>query len=314
MDLHHRIVTRVKLRELRVLLVVVQQGSLAKAAEKLAMSQPAVSKAVAELEHALGARMLDRLARGVEPTMEGRVVVEHARTVFDELRRTAEELEAIADPSGGDLQVGTSAALAAGLLPRVLELLHERRPGIRFHVLEAEREVLFRELRARTLDLALTRIPSPESHPELLFEPLFDEHLFVVCGPSHPLARRKRVTPEDLVGQQWIHPTAGIVLDSIVKSAFEAMRLRFPPPTVTTTSVSLRFELLGSGGFLTILAGSMLHFSHFRDRLVALPIELPSSGVTGVTTLRERSLSPIGRLFIDCLREQTKPLRSALRR
>ena len=84
---------RLKLRDLHILLVVAQRGSMAKAAAELAISQPAVSRAIADMEHALGLRLLDRGRNGIEATPYGRVLIKRGVTIFDELTQGLEELE-----------------------------------------------------------------------------------------------------------------------------------------------------------------------------------------------------------------------------
>src|ERR1700738_2264468 len=107
---------RLKLRDLDILLVVVQRGSMAKAAAELAISQPAVSKAIADMEYTLGLRLLDRTRRGIEPTTYGRVLIKRGMTIFDELKQAAQELDFLADPTVGELRIRSSERLAAGLV------------------------------------------------------------------------------------------------------------------------------------------------------------------------------------------------------
>ncbi len=109
MDWVDRIGRRVKLRDLHVLLAVTQWGSMAKAARHLSTSQPVISKTIAELEHALGVRLLDRSPQGIVPTMYGRALMSRGLAIFDELREGIKEIEFLADPArdvadaGGDL-------------------------------------------------------------------------------------------------------------------------------------------------------------------------------------------------------------------
>src|SRR4249920_3261136 len=94
-----RIGRRVKLRDLHILLAVAQSGSMARAAERLAISHPVVSKTISDLERALGVRLLDRTAQGIEPTAYGRAFITCGATVFDELRRGVQEIELLSDPT-----------------------------------------------------------------------------------------------------------------------------------------------------------------------------------------------------------------------
>ena len=121
MQWHERIGRRLKLRDMHILLAVVQHGSMAKAAAALAISQPAVSKPIADMEHTVGLRLLDRTRQGIEATTYGRALVKHGTTVFDELKQAAQELDLLADPTVGELRIGSSESMAAGLLPAIID-------------------------------------------------------------------------------------------------------------------------------------------------------------------------------------------------
>jgi DNA-binding transcriptional LysR family regulator len=132
-----RIGRRLKLRDLHVLMMVVRAGTMARAAQQLAVSQPVVSKTISDLEHTLGVTLLDRGRNGVEPTLYGRALLKHGVAVFDELRQSVEEIEFLADPTAGELRIGCTDAMAAGLLPVVFGRLHRRHPRLAFHAIQA---------------------------------------------------------------------------------------------------------------------------------------------------------------------------------
>src|SRR5262249_52949980 len=132
-----RIGRRLKLRDLHILLAVVQQGSMAKAATELAISQPAVSKAISDMEHVLGVRLLDRGRNGIVPTAYGRALVARGRAMFDELKQGVEELAYLADPTVGELRIASTESLAAGFLPEVIENFSKEQPRVRLDVAQA---------------------------------------------------------------------------------------------------------------------------------------------------------------------------------
>ena len=103
-----RVGRRLKLRDLHILLTVIQRGSMAKAAAALAISQPAVSKAIANIEHTVGLRLLDRSRNGIEPTAYGRALARRGLAIFDELKHGVEELAFLADPTTGELRIGST--------------------------------------------------------------------------------------------------------------------------------------------------------------------------------------------------------------
>src|SRR5215217_5128181 len=125
---------RLKLRHLNVLLAVVEQGSMVKAAEHVAISQPVVSKAVADLENLVGVRLLDRGPQGIEPTVYGRALIKRSVFIFDDLRSSISELESLADPCAGELRLGSTEAMGTTLVPAIIDRLSRQYPRIAFDI------------------------------------------------------------------------------------------------------------------------------------------------------------------------------------
>src|ERR1043165_2368633 len=207
MQWHQRIGRRLKLRDLHILLAVVEGRSMAKAASELAISQPAVSKAIGEMEHTLGLRLLDRTRGGLEPTAYGRVLIRRAATIFDELKQAAQELDCLADPTVGELRIGSSESMAAGLLPAIIDRFSRQYPRVVLRIDQAVFATMqYRELRDRSVDLLFGRIFPPFAEDDLDSIRLFDDQLVVVSGKRSRWARCRRVRLADLRDEQWILP------------------------------------------------------------------------------------------------------------
>jgi len=156
LQLERHIGRRLKLRELYILSTVVQWGSMAKAADHLAMSQPAVSDAIANLEETLDVRLLDRNRRGVEPTIYALALLKRGTVVFDELRQGLKDIEFLADPAAGEVRIACSQALAAGFVPAMIDKFSQRHPQVAFRLIEANTATMeFRDLRERNVDFML---------------------------------------------------------------------------------------------------------------------------------------------------------------
>ena len=138
MQLSDRIGRRMKLQDLHVLMAVVQAGSMGKAAQLLNTTQPAISRSIAELEHALGVRLLDRHRQGVEPTEYGRALLDCGVAVFDDLRQGVKNIEFLADPAAGEVRIGCNPFLAASFVSAVVDRLSRRYPRIVFHLVAAD--------------------------------------------------------------------------------------------------------------------------------------------------------------------------------
>ena len=252
MQLHERIGRRLKLRDLNIFLVVVKERSMSKAAVALAVSQPAISRAIADMEYTLGAPLLDRNPRGVEPTLYGRALMKRGIAVFDELRHSVEDIESLLDPTTGESRIGCTHPLAAGVVPDVVEALTCQHPRISFHVVEAGFDALERELRDRNIELMIGRAPAPVSDEDMVSEVLFDDRLLVVAGSSNKWTRRKKINFAELIDEPWVGPEPGSIAASLVNEAFRSAGLK-PPPATSCSSMAFNIYMLAAGRFLSLL-------------------------------------------------------------
>jgi DNA-binding transcriptional LysR family regulator len=134
MDREHRVGRRLKLRHMEILLAVVETGSMAKAGARLAISQPAISRAIAEMEHTLGVPIFDRSPKGVEPTQYGRALLRRGIAAFDEIAQAVKDIDFLADPTVGELWIGTTPGLAEGIVLTVLDRLSRQYPRVVVHL------------------------------------------------------------------------------------------------------------------------------------------------------------------------------------
>src|SRR6185295_2860541 len=153
MRLSDRIGCRMKLQDLHVLMAVVQAGSMSKAALLLNTGQSAISRSIAELERTIGVRLLERNPQGVEPTAYGRALLKGGAAVFDDLRQAAKNIEFLADPTVGEVRIGSTPLLAASFVSALVSRLSQRYPRMIFQVVTGYVETLHRELSERKVEL-----------------------------------------------------------------------------------------------------------------------------------------------------------------
>ena len=309
MQLSDRIGRRMKLHDLHVLMAVVQAGSMSKAAQVLNTTQPAISRSIADLEHTIGVRLLDRGRQGVEPTEYGRALLDGGVAMFDDLRQAVKSIEFLADPTVGEVRIGTHDPIMVGVLPAVFDRLHRKYPGISIHVTPISPSAQqYRDLRERKLDLFLGRM-TPPIEEDIHAEILFHDRIMVVAGPKSRWARRRKVELSELAGEPWGLPLPDTTIGSSVADAFRARGVKFPPKGVMWGTASLICALLPRGPYLGILPASLLRFGANLPRLKVLPVDLPiPPWPVGIMTLKNRTLTPVVQLFIDCAREVVKPL------
>jgi DNA-binding transcriptional LysR family regulator len=308
MQVSDRVGRRIKLHDLHVLMTVVQAGSMNKAAAQLSTGQSAISRAIADLEHAVGVRLVERGPRGVEPTQYGRALLEGGAAVFDNLRQAVQRIEFLADPTAGEVRIGCTPLLVASFVSAIIDRLSRRHPRMVFHIVTGYVETLHRELSARNIDLVLARRFGPVAEKGLEFEFLFDDSSVVAVGAQSPWVRRRKIEFADLLKEPWVLPPPGSEIASIAMEAFRANGIDHPRTTVVTDSPHARMSLLATGRFVTILPASTLKFRSIRREIRALHVGLPMRGApSGIITLKDRSLSPAAQLFIDCAHEIAKP-------
>jgi DNA-binding transcriptional LysR family regulator len=304
-----RIGRRLKTRDLHVFLAVAERGNMAKAAEQLAISRPVVSKTIADLEHTLGVRLLDRTAKGVEPTLYGKALLKRSLSVFDELRQSVKEIEFLADPGTGELRVGFGEVTAAGLVPAAIDRLTRRHPRMTVHTEQGAIGTVLDFLRNRRCEVAVGR-HSPDA-ADLSFEPIHYEQLHIVVGARSKWSRARRVKLADLAQESWVQAPVEVEAGSPALAAFDAAGMPGGPKVVVmSASLNLRYGLLRTGRFVTMIPDSALHYGSERAPIKILPIALPKWHVpTCAITLKDRTLSPIARLFIDSLHEVANRLK-----
>jgi DNA-binding transcriptional LysR family regulator len=300
---------RLKLRDLYILIAVVQAKNMSTAATRLNMSQPAVSKAIAELEQACGVRLLDRNRQGIEPTQYGRTIIKRGVAVFDELRQGVRDIEFLADPTAGELRIGCSEAIAAGPVLAVVDQLTRRYPRIAFHVVTGDPARLSRDLTDRSVELVITRLTGSLPPEHVVLETLFDDSVVVAAGLKNRWVRRRKIELAELVNEPWVLPSFDNFAGAVVLSAFRAHGLEPPRATVMALSLNMRNELLATGRFLTVIPGFLLTLPAKHRSLKALSVELPDNRATiGIVTLKNRTLSPLAELFVEHARDVTKAL------
>jgi DNA-binding transcriptional LysR family regulator len=304
----HRVGRRLTLRDLNILLAVADAGSMAKAAKRLAISQPAISRAIADMEHALGVTLLDRSPQGVEPTQYGRALLKRGLAVFDELKQGVQDIEFLSDPKAGELHIGASAALAEGIVTAVIDRLSRQYPRVVFNVALWGTPAVYEELRERRIELAFARIFGLDPEEDMHLDVLFEEPLAVVAGTDTPWACRRTVKLSELVNEPWTWPLRGTMFDLLVVEAFRASGLNPPHAAVYADAINMRIKLAATGRYLAVVP-SFLKFHAEHALIRKLPVDLPTTlRQIGIITLKNRTLSPLAQLFIDCAREIARPL------
>lgn len=311
-DWERQIGRRLRFRDLHVFFTVVERGSMAKAAAELGVSIPTVSEVIADLEHGLGVRLLDRGPQGVEPTAYGRAFLKRGLAAFDELKQGIRDIEFLADPAIGELRIGCDESIAAATLPLIIERFSRQYPDVVLDVDDLPLRIFPPDLREHGYDLVVTRLrgrPLAELQAldDLTVEVLFNDQLVLAAGAHTRWGRRRKIDLAELVGARWILAGPETWNYAVVAEAFRAQELPLPKIAIKSLSVHVRTNLLAGGDFITALPRSVLHLYADRFALKILPVDLPvRSWPVILLTLRNRTLTPVVERFIACIRDVGK--------
>jgi DNA-binding transcriptional LysR family regulator len=303
-----RIGRRITLRDLHILMAVVQAGSMARAAERMAVSQPVISKTISDLERLLGVRLLDRDRHGAEPTVYGAALLRHGVAAFDALRQGVQDIESLLDPDAGEVRIAASDPLTSGFIPAIIDRLSRAHPRIVFHISSGANLLGIERLRERKLDLIMGRLPRTRFDPDLDVEVLYDEPSLIAAGAGHPLVGRRRIKLAALMDEHWVLPDAESFVGTIVTELFRSNGLDLPRKKVFSTSIQLNNSLLATGRYLAFYPGSVIRLSAGRLGIKVLDLDLPlRSTPLGFITLKGRTLPTAARLFVEEARDVSRP-------
>ncbi|MFG5410182.1 LysR substrate-binding domain-containing protein [Piscinibacter sakaiensis] len=279
--------SNLKLRHLQLLVALDQFRNLGRAAEFLSVTQPAVSKTLAEIERMFGLALFERSARGTEPTPAGAPVLRFARSVLADYERTRDEIAAVARGAAGRVAVGAMVVATPDLLVDAVARLKARSAQATVLVEEGDLMRLLPRLRAGEIDLFVGRLEPGYASPDLDTEALHEEAMCVVARPDHALARRRRLRWADLAREPWVMPPPWASSRIKLHQMFYKHRLDPPVDVIETTSWLNTVGFVRARPALGFVARSVARHAAAEGLLAPLdirvPIELPP---VGLITLR----------------------------
>ena len=289
---------RDRVRQLRVFCEAVRLGSLTAAAERLGLTQPAVSLQVRELEHELGAELLERGRAGAAVTPAG----ERLHALAAPLVRGVDAL--FGDFAGtlgaqepGRVRVAASSAGIAYVAPRYVARFHERYPDIAVHIETHSSRAGLERLLKEKVDLVLG---AKEPHPEdqFVYRELLTYHRVLICAPDHPLAARERVTPHEAVAYRAVVPPAGTYSRQFGERAARGFGITVDV-AVEVGGWGLLKRYVEAGVGISVVPSLVVNAAD-RLAVVVLDAEFPAHSF-GVFTVRDRMPTPAVRRFLDVL-------------
>jgi DNA-binding transcriptional LysR family regulator len=305
-----------KLAQLRVLVALADLGQVTRVAAAFHVTQPAISKQLAEIEGALGVAVAQRVGNRLELTAVGQVIVDCGREVLRRIELAQRDVGALAAGLGGRVSVGAVVTVPQAMLTDAVRVFNRRAPAAALCFVEATLDRLLRMLEDGDLDVAVgrNRVAGAYAQGAHLAQQVLGREAFVfVVGAGHPLAVPGHATSwADLAGFRWITPLHGSPAYATLAEAWEEHGLVPPQGNVESSSLALNLSLLQSGDYVSILPDSLARRHVLRGRMRVLP--LPALEPLGeiVAYWRNDAAAPATDLFVACLEEAAGTLLAGL--
>lgn len=292
---------RISIRQLQTFALVYELGSLVKAAHRLSITQPAVTKRLRELETDLNVALFQRSGRGVTPTAFAHSLFDHATTVLSTLRAAEGAIDAIRDGEGGSTVIGVSP-VATKLVARAVIELKKKRPKIHARLETGSYEKLMGWIDSGEIDFAVARFGGEKDEKRLARTTLAEEPLTVLARSGHPATKLESPVLADLTEYPWVLPTPNEVVRPEIDQVFRRAGLPIPERLVETTSISATRELIAHGDAVTI-SPCLIYLDDFETgTFAAIPVKL---GINlrpiGITRLRAQAINPPAQLLISAI-------------
>lgn len=294
---------RLRTRQLLLLEALGREHNLGRAAAGLGLSQPAATKLLQQTEEALGVRLFTRLARGMEPTPTGEVLIRFARQSLVDFGFAREQMAALRSGLRGRLRLGSVPGALPQLAAPALAAYKRQHPRVAVSLLVETSDVMLGLLERGEVDLVLGRPTEGHSDEELDIRPLLGEPQVAVVRGGHPLLEQERVVLEDLVRWPWILQPPGSPQRSRFESALREAGLHARLDITETASTVATTVLLEASDMAAIMPASLAAHYARLGVLQVLPLELPLKVPSiHLVMRRHRELSPAASGFVEVLR------------
>ena len=238
-------------------LTVIAEGSIRQAADKIAISQSALTRRIQDLEEGLGASLFERTSRGMTLTPFGEVLKHHAQLVAITCQYAVSEISELLEGEAGELRISAGPAWAYALVPDAIAAMQATRPKIRVTLLDLINDVSLPMLANGLLDVVLGGLP-PTRDPQFEYEPILEIEHLVFANEQHPLNQLPVVTATQLTAYPWIWFTTGAASLDLMMSYFQQATLAPPATSVETSSAQSAFRLMQQSNYLMLLPSTSL--------------------------------------------------------
>jgi len=292
-----------KLNQLRLISVIAEHGQISLAADEMAMTQPAASRMLSDIENTLGARLFTRHAKGMEPTLVGQSVARRAHNLLVELRDLSREVEELKEGGGGTTAIGAVTGAAVGFVIPAMHQLRAIAPKAEININVDTSDALVKDLIAGNNDFVLARIPKQYDANIFHVYPARTESVTLVARKDHPLAGQERISVHDLAHFEWVMQSHRAPIREAVEAAFMEESAELPVSIINSTSLLALMAILVSSNAIAPMA---------REAIDLLTSDLVDANLKALKLDRQIIMSPY--YLLQMRDRQLSPLANQLKR
>lgn len=298
---------RLRLRQLKLLIAIGEQGTLRRSAVVLNVTQPTATKMLAECEAILGVALYERRPRGLYATPAGREMLAFATRVMAEFRRALASLQALENGGGGELIVGAILGATPDVIARAVLDMKEQKPRLTIKLSGESSDQVLAMLEDRTVDVAVGRFSNATQHNFFRYEPLGDEALCIVARAGHPLAGERRLRLKDLAAQRWVMQFIETPARQILEMEFGKAGMSTPADMIEANSIFTIIQLLERSDAVAMLSEPLVRDYLASNLLCRLPVRIGARlSNFGLLTRRGETLTGASAEFAERLRDLSR--------
>jgi DNA-binding transcriptional LysR family regulator len=299
--------SRLKIRHIQVTLTIANMGNLLRAAQSLNITQPAISKALAEIEEVVGERLFDRTPFGTKPTPAGEALIQYGRNVLTDMDRMYDALEAVRRGDAGTLRLGVFSLIAEWEpIARALIGLRSASAGPSLVIEDGNMEDLVTKLEAGSLDVIVGRYPYASQQQHHTVKGLGPDRIVAVVRTGHPVLTLASPDLASLMAYTWILPPERNIVRMQLEMEIAAAKLSLAAMPLTSLAMPVNMRLVQATDCIMLMPGCVAREEARAQRLAIVPVDLPVSVGPLIAMWRsERVIDRLRDMFVDLLAAET---------
>lgn len=300
---------RITYRHLQCFIEIVRQNSVTRAADVLALTQPAVSKKLKELEDMLDVRLMERNKKGIELTQFGEVFLKYAGASLSALREGTDSIIQAQMKGSMHISVGVLPTVAAHIMPSAVLKFRTSGMDVTLNLISGPNSLLLAQLRVGELDLVVGRLAEPKLMTGLSFQHLYSEIVTFVVRPGHPLLNHSSFNIQDIRNYNVVFPTKDSIIATSAERFLISQGVGMLPDQIETISVSFGKEYVRQSDAIWVISRGVVAREIEEGALAELPIDTKETlGPVGLTTRADTIPTPTVQMFMNCIRSTAEQL------